>query len=170
MTFLDLAAARWTCRKYASTPVEQEKIDAILEAVRLSPSSKNTQGTHVWVLQSAEAMERIKECTTSIYGAPLAFILGYNPAEPWVRPEDDLNFGMIDTSIAGTYLILEAYEQGLCSTWVGAYSPAKLRELFPEIEGYEDVAIFSVGYPAEDAKPAPLHTNSKTLDEMVTVL
>ena len=170
MSFLELAAGRWTCRKYAPTPVEQEKIDAILEAVRLAPSSKNTQGMHVWVLRSDDAMERIRQCTTSIYGAPVAFIFGYNPDEPWVRPADNKNFGEIDTSIAGTHLILEAYEQGLCSTWVGAYDPFKLRELFPELEGYVDVAIFSVGYPAEDAKPAPLHANSKTIEELVTIL
>ena len=170
MSFLELAAERWTCRKYAPTPVEQEKIDAILEAVRLAPTTKNTQGQRLWVLQSADAMERINQVTRCIYGAPVAFILGYEPSEPWVRPDDDKHFGEIDAAISGTHLILEACDQGLGSTWIGAYDPFKLRELFPELGDCPDVALFAVGYPAEDAEPAPLHTNSKPLDELVTVL
>ena len=170
MTFLELAAERWTCRKYAPTPVEQEKIDAILEAIRLAPTSKKTQGHHTWVLKSESAMERINQVSPCIYGAPVAIVMGYNPAEPWVRPEDDKNFGEIDTSIAGTHLILEAWEQGVSTTWIGVFDPAKLIELFPEMEGYCPVAVFALGYPAEDAQPAPLHTNSKTIEELVTVL
>ena len=48
-TFLDLAKGRFSVRYYANTPVEQEKIDAILEAARVAPTAKNLQPFHIYV-------------------------------------------------------------------------------------------------------------------------
>ena len=39
MSFMDLARKRYSSREYKDTPVEQEKIDAILEAGRISPTA-----------------------------------------------------------------------------------------------------------------------------------
>ena len=39
--FMDLARARFAVREYAQKPVEQAKIDSILEAGRLAPTAKN---------------------------------------------------------------------------------------------------------------------------------
>ena len=44
MDFLEIARARQSCRSYDETrPVEQEKLDAVLEAARLAPSACNAQ-------------------------------------------------------------------------------------------------------------------------------
>ena len=169
MTFLELAAARWTCRSYDSRPVEQEKIDAVLEAARLAPTAKNFQPQRIWVLRSEDAMERIRRVTPCIYGAPVAFIVGYSADEAFTR-DDGKCFGEIDATIALTHLLLEAHEQGLGGTWIGWYDAALLRELFPEIEGYVDISLAAIGYPAVDAEPADLHRLSKSIDEFVTEL
>ena len=170
MSFLDMAKARWTCRDYdPAKPVEQEKIDAILQAIALAPTAKNFQPFHVWVAQSDEAMEKVRQVTPCSYGAPLAFIIAYSADEAFLRG-DGKNFGEIDASIAGTHIILEASDLGLGSTWIGAYDAAKLHELFPELEGYVDVALFAVGYPSASAQPSPRHSESKSLDDMVTFI
>jgi len=61
--FMDLARARFAVREYAQTPVEQAKIDSILEAGRLAPTAKNVQPQHIYVLQSTEAISKINELT-----------------------------------------------------------------------------------------------------------
>ena len=44
MDFLEIARARQSCRSYdTERPVEQEKLDAVLEAARLAPSACNAQ-------------------------------------------------------------------------------------------------------------------------------
>ena len=48
MSFLELAAERWTCRKYAPTPVEQEKIDAIDQRVKLALGENQRGRTPFW--------------------------------------------------------------------------------------------------------------------------
>ena len=55
MEFLKLAHERYSCRSLSSAPVEQEKIDRILEAALAAPTAKNQQPFRIWVLRSAEA-------------------------------------------------------------------------------------------------------------------
>jgi len=52
MTFNDLARKRYSCRKLAAKPVEQEKIDAIVEAGILAPTAVNKQPFRIWVAKS----------------------------------------------------------------------------------------------------------------------
>lgn len=169
MAFLDLAKDRWTCRRYSDKPVEQEKLDAVLEAARLAPTAKDIQPFHIWVVRSKEALSRLNQTTKCLYGAPVALIVAGDPANAYVRA-DGKNYADIDASIVGTHIILEAADLGLGSTWIGAYDSPRLRELFPELEGYVDVALFAIGYPADDAKPAPRHTERKPMRELVTEL
>ena len=50
MDFLENARTRQSCRSYDETKnVEREKLDAILEAVRLAPSACNGQPYHLTV-------------------------------------------------------------------------------------------------------------------------
>jgi len=43
MDFAALAAQRYSLRKYSDRPVEQEKLDAILETGRNAPTAHNNQ-------------------------------------------------------------------------------------------------------------------------------
>ena len=53
-SFMDLARQRYAVREYAQTPVEQAKLDSILEAGRLAPTAKNVQPQHIYVLQTPQ--------------------------------------------------------------------------------------------------------------------
>lgn len=169
MAFLDLAKERWTCRRYSDKPVEQEKLNAILEAARIAPTAKDIQPFHIWVVKSEEARGRLDQTTKCLYGAPVALIVAGDSARAYIRA-DGKNYADIDASIVGTHIILEAADLGLGSTWIGAYDSPKLKELFPELGEYVDVALFAIGYPADDARPAPSHTERKSVRELVTVL
>lgn len=67
-------------------------------------------------------------------------------------------------------MMLEITELGLGTTWVGHFDAPLLQEEFPEMKGYELIAIFPVGYPATEAKPSERHTVRKTVEEAVSVL
>ena len=56
MDFLEIARARQSCRSYdTERPVEQEKLDAVLEAARLAPSACNAQPYHFTVCRGQAA-------------------------------------------------------------------------------------------------------------------
>ena len=63
MNFLEIANARQSCRAYDETrPVEDEKLNAILEAARLSPSACNGQPYHI-TLCRGEAAKQVAQAT-----------------------------------------------------------------------------------------------------------
>ena len=157
MSFLDLAKKRYSCRKLSAQPVEEEKLQKILEAGNLAPTVHNNQPLHIWLLESAEAMEKVSQTTSFIFGAPVAFVVGSKADDAWVRPFDKKNFADVDASIAATHMMLAIEDLGLGTTWVAHFDAPKLKEFFPEMADYELVAIFPVGYPAEDAAPSPRH-------------
>ena len=152
MDFNTLIQNRYSCRAFSASPVEQEKIDRILEAGRIAPTAVNKQPVHVWAVTAPDTLEAIKGVTRSNYGAPL--LLG---AE-------------VDASIVATYLMLAAENEGLATLWVGSFDPALLSSLLPGTEGYELVAMINVGYPAPDSAPSDKHGQRIGMDEFVSIL
>ena len=53
MDFTTLIQNRYSCRVFATKPVEQEKVDRILEAGRIAPTAVNRQPVHVWAVSDS---------------------------------------------------------------------------------------------------------------------
>lgn len=172
MSFLKLARERYSCRSFTDQPVEQEKIDRIIEAGRLAPTAVNLQPAKIWVFRSPEALEKLRQTTPFpfVKQAGVVFVIGGDPDAAWKRHYDGKNFVDVDSSIIATHMMLEIQDLGLGTTWVGHFDADKLAALFPEMQGYNLTAMFPVGYPSEVAKPANTHTEYKPTEEMVKVL
>ena len=170
MNFLELAKARYSCRKMSEKPVEPEKLEQILQAGIAAPTAKNLQPYKIWVIKSAEAMEKIKQATHFTFGANIVLAIGGKKSEAFVRPSDNENFAIVDASIVATHLLLAIQDAGLATTWVGMFDAPKMKELFPEMQDYELVALFPLGYAADDAKPSPRHEDRRSMNEAVVSL
>ena len=170
MEFNDVIKTRYSCRAFAPTAVEQDKVDRILEAGRIAPTAVNRQPVHIWAVSRPDTLEAIKGVTRSNYGAPLILVVGCRPSEAWVRRYDGKNGAEVDAAIVATYLMLAAENEGLATLWVGSFDPALLATILPETEGYEPVAMINVGYPAAESAPSQMHQARKALDEFVTMV
>ncbi len=53
---------------------------------------------------------------------------------------------------------------------MGYFDTVKAKELFPDMQGYDLVALFPVGYPADDAEPSDRHSVRKSQSELVSFL
>ena len=167
MEFMELAAARYSVRKFDEKPVEPEKLEKILQAGHIAPTAKNLQPQRVYVLRSPEAIEKIKKCTQCTYGATTVLLVCYNAEESWKRPFDGKDSGDVDASIVLTHMMLEAWELGIGSTWVMHFDPAKVREEFSLPENIIPSSLMPLGYPAPDAAPSPRHSEFRDEKELV---
>ena len=138
MNFLEIAALRQSCRSYDETKaVEPEKLDAVLEALRLSPSACNGQPYHVTVCRGHAA----KDVAAATQGmglnkfAPHAPVLLVISEEPYVKSAalgaklKGNDYRSIDIGIAAAYLTAEATAQGLSTCILGWLDDAKIREI-----------------------------------------
>ena len=170
MDFLELAKERFSCRSLKCTRIDKELIDKIIEAGIAAPTAVNKQPYKIWYMQSPEAKERIKEVTRFDFNADTFLVVGSKAEDAWVRKYDGKNFADVDAAIVATHMMLEIQDLGLRTTWVGHFNAPKLKELCPQMKGYELIAIFPIGYPAEDGVPSERHEDRRSKEEVIQVL
>lgn len=168
--FLTLAKNRFSVREFSARKVEDEVIEQILTAGQVAPTACNRQPQRIFVLQSDDALARLRKCTMSHFNAPLALLVCYDKTECWQREYDGKPSGDIDASIVCTHMMLEAAQLGVGSTWVMHYIPEAVREEFALPEQLESTAILVMGYAKDGISPAPMHAKNKPLDETVRFL
>jgi nitroreductase len=167
MDFLELAMSRYSVRQFRATPVEPEKLGMILEAGRVAPTAANLQPQRILVLDSLDALGKLRSCTSSHFFAPLALLVCYDTNVSWKRSYDKRDMGEVDAAIVATHMMLEAAALGLGSTWVAHFDPEKVRSAFRLPDEYEPVALLPMGYPAEDSAPHANHGRRKEITDTV---
>lgn len=171
MEFLELAKERYAVRAYKNTPVEQEKLDLILEAAKLAPTACNNQPQKIYVVKSEEMRKALAEVTPCTFNAPVIFVVGYDverSAKGLVYEGHD--FGDTDAAIVCTHMMLQAWELGLGSCWVGYFNEEKVRAALGLPENVRVRDLLPVGYAADGAKPAPLHSKYRDMSDVVAEL
>lgn len=153
MDVLDAIRDRRSVRKYSSRPIEEEKLELILEAGRLAPSSQNGQNWHFIVVQDKEKIEKLMEAADSqpsVGEAPCALVVCGKKRRimDCGQPTDT-----VDCSIALSYMILEAHALGLGTCWLGHFYADKVKKALRIPEDVSVVAFTPLGYPAEVPDP-----------------
>ncbi len=154
MSFLELAAKRYSCRAYRPDPVPETLLHPVLDAARLAPTACNLQPFRIYVIPSAGN----EAALARVYGpawvsqAPLVLVVCALPGQAWSR-RDGVNYAVVDATIAMDHLILAATELGLGTCWIAAFDPPALRELLSLPPDLEPVALTPLGFPA--ALPPP---------------
>lgn len=167
MNFIDLAKGRYSVRNFDIKKVEQEKLDLILKAGQLAPTAANYQPQRILVIESNEALAKLKNCTIYHFNAPMALLVCADKDEAWKRSYDGKVHTDIDGSIVATHMMLQATALGLGTTWVGHFDPVAICNAFSVPPNLEPICILPLGYPSKDAKPNPNHTKRKAISETV---
>lgn len=167
MSLIDLMKARYSVRQYQSTPVEEEKLMAVLEAGRVAPTAANRQPQRIYVVRTPEALGKLAKAA-NIHNPPLALIVCADKSEAWVRPIDQKDSCDIDASIVTDHMMLRATELGLGSLWICMFDPEIVRKEFALPENIVPVNILVLGYAdCEPASPDRHDTARKALKETV---
>lgn len=167
MNFTEIAKNRYSCRAYdANRIVEDEKIKAILESARLSPSACNGQPYHFTVCKGEKAKE-VAKATQSMgmnkftADAPVMIVISeenYNKTAGIGSKLKNNDYRSIDIGIATAYLTAEAAAQGLGTCILGWFDDKKIRSVC----GLKNPVrlVISLGYakegstvPAKKRKP-----------------
>ena len=164
MNFLELVKSRYSCRQYANRPVEKEKLEYVMECVRLAPSAVNRQPWRFRVVKDVEVLQRLWECYNREWfkSAPMCIVASVVHDEEWVR-SDGKPHGDIDVAIAVEHLCLAAAEQGLGTCWVCNFDAALCKDVLAMRENEEALVIIPVGYP--DCEPT--EKKRKDMNEIV---
>ena len=165
MNFLELVKNRYSCRAYQPQAVEKEKLDYVMECVRLAPSAVNKQPWQFHIVSAEPDRQKLQQCyQRDWFGtAPIYIIASVLHDEEWVRA-DGKHHGDIDIAIAVEHLCLAATEQGLGTCWVCNFDAARCKQLFNLPVAEEPAVLIPLGYPAD----APREKNRKPVDAIAS--
>lgn len=170
MSFFELARDRYSERNFDNRPIEQEKIDKILEAGRIVPTACNYQPQRFFVLKSEQALMVAKTVTPFTYKAPLMILVCYDMNTVWTNPGDryyrNYNSGEQDASIAATTMMYEAEELGVHTIWIRGFDSKSVVDAFNLPENIIPVMFLGLGYPNEKSKAHKWHYLNKPIEEM----
>ena len=164
MNFLELTKNRYSCRNYKAQAVEKEKLEYVMECVRMAPSAVNRQPWRFRIIESEADRQKLCQCYSREWfaTAPTIIMASILHDEEWVR-SDGKHHGDIDIAIAVEHLCLAAAEQGLGTCWVCNFDVERCHKLF-NIEAPEEVAVLiPIGYAADQ----PKEKARKSLEEIV---
>lgn len=173
MNFTEIAKNRQSCRAYNSERmVEREKLNAILESARLSPSACNGQPYHITVC-TGQSAQKVAKATQGMgmnkfaTQAPVMLVISEMPyvksAALGAKVKHN-DYRSIDIGILSAYITAEATAQGLSSCILGWLDDAKIREICG-VSGQVRLVI-TLGYAKDDDK---LRTKKrKDMDELIS--
>jgi nitroreductase len=147
--FSELIKSRYSVRAYKPDPVEDDKLQQVLDAALLAPSAANLQPFQFIVIhpQGREVdLQRIYQ-RAWFTQAPVIICACAIPAQGWVRVDGKI-YTDVDVAIAMDHLILAATDLGLGTCWIAAFDPAAAREVLGLPEGVEPIVFTPLGYPA----------------------
>lgn len=157
-SFFDLVSNRRSVRRFQDKSVEEEKILKMLEALRLAPSSSNSQPWHVVVVRNKANIEALAHAApigsrfviSWMSKAPLVFVL---LLERKLTHRIAGTFGhanlWLDAGIAGEHLVLAAQALGLGTCWIGWFDSRKVLKILNAPSSHQVAALIACGYPAE---------------------
>jgi nitroreductase len=173
MNFTEIAENRQSCRSYdPAKVVEEEKIQAILNAARLAPSACNGQPYH-FTLCRGEAARQVAKATMGMgmnkfaADAPVLLVISEMPycktAAMGAKVKGN-DYRSMDIGIVAAYITAEAAAQGLGSCMLGWLDDEKIRAICG-VDGAIRLVI-TIGYAKEGDKLRA--KKRKDLDELVT--
>ncbi len=155
---------RSSVRAYKATDVEEDKLKKILEAGRLSPSASNRQEWKFIVVRDKETKKKLAKAAfgqTFIGEAPVVIVACGTESKTIMACGQPAY--TVDVSIACAFMILQAYELGLGTCWIGAFKEDEVKKILKIPEKVRVVAMTPLGYPDQP----PSQKSRKDLDQIV---
>ncbi len=165
MDVMDAIKTRKSVRAYLAQPIEDEKLDAVLEAARLAPSAANLQEWRFVIVREPETRKKLAAVAGGqafVAEAPVVIVACAEKGGEFMR------WGKpcypTDVAIALDHLSLAAVDQGLGSCWIGLFDDKKVKEVLRIPDEIRVEALMLLGYPAD---PSINAKNRLPLDRIV---
>jgi len=168
MDFFKIVEDRRSMRKYAEIPVEEEKLQLILETANKAPSAGNLQGYEIYVVRKLEQRQALVIAAWDqkfLAEAPVVLIFCANPSRSAVKygERGATLYSIQDATIACTYSQLAAKAKGLDTVWVGAFDEAAVSEIVYLPPDLRPIIMLPIGY----AGRAPVVRPRRELRDLV---
>lgn len=168
MEFTKLVEARRSIRAYeAGAEVKKADLEEMIKCAVMAPSWKNTETARYYVVESADAVAKVKAETLPAFNqnssanAPVLIITtfkaGVSGFEADGNPTNEIGneWGAYDLGLSNAYMLLKATELGYDSLIMGIRDAEAIRTICEVPEDEHVVAVIAIGKRAKDVSTPP---------------
>lgn len=163
MDLYDAIRQRYSVRSYLDKPVEDDKLQRVLEAGRLSPSARNRQERKIVVVRDAARRGAIARAAGQDWLTSAPVILAVVGTTPGETMHCGVPTDPVDCAIAIDHMTLAAVAEGLGACWVGHFDQDACREILAVPPTAKIIELLPLGYPAGRRKSR----SRKAADEII---
>jgi nitroreductase len=159
MDFFEIVKRRRSIRSFTDRPVEDEKIERILQTALAAPSAGNLQAYKIYLVKSAEVRAALASAAhgqdhVRTASAVLVFCTHAAQAAKKYGERGERLYTLQDATIACTFAMLAVEALGLATVWVGAFRDEAVWNAIGSPVGLMPVAMLPIGYKGEEPEPS----------------
>ncbi|MBN1163090.1 MAG: nitroreductase family protein [Candidatus Krumholzibacteriota bacterium] len=150
MDIYEAIKQRTSVRAYKPDPVEDDKLNRVLEAARLAPSGKNGQPWTFIIVKNEDTRKKlVPACKNQrfISQAPVVIAVCGREEMAYQKMGGYWNSLPVDIGICLEHLMLAAEAEGLGTCWIGAFLEEEVREILQVPPEVKILALTPLGYP-----------------------
>ena len=148
---------RSSIRSYKPDDVSDDTVRALIEMAAQAPSSGNVQNWEFIVVKDQKLKEQLGEISMGrmpLKEAPVIIVVCAN--QDIISPKYGVRgtelYSVQNTAAAIENLLLAAWDKGLGTCWVGAFSERDVSRILAIPNGIRPLAMVTLGYPAGEVK------------------
>jgi nitroreductase len=160
---LDLIISRQSDRKYSDKPIEQDKLDRIIEAGRMSPSACNAQPWKFVVVNDPSLVLKVADAASAkligmnsfVAQAPVIIVIvreNPNMSSKVGATIKDKDYSLFDIGIATENICLQAKAEGIGSCIIGWFDEKMIRKLLEIPQSKRVELIITLGYSLSELR------------------
>lgn len=172
---LELITSRQSDRKYSDKPIEQDKLDRIIEAGRMAPSACNAQPWKFIIVNDTGVLNKLASAASEaalmmnlfVSQAPVIIVI--------VREKPNFSskisgrimkkdYSLIDIGIAAENICLQARAEGIGSCMIGWFNERIVRKIIGIPEKKRVELLITLGYSLSEQRPK----RRKPAEEVIT--
>lgn len=154
MDLEQVIANRYSVRDFLSEKIPEDILHRILEAGRVAPSFQNRQCWRYIVCQDRDVIKRLAtdsgllgKVNLFIKKAPMIIVACAEPSDS--GRVNNMDYYLVDTAISFQQMMLAAWNYGIGSCWLAAFSEEKVKAILNIPKSIKVVAMSPFGYPKE---------------------
>jgi nitroreductase len=162
-SILDLIISRQSDRKYSDKPIEQDKLDRIIEAGRMSPSACNAQPWKFVVVNDPSLVLKVADAASAkligmnsfVAQAPVIIVIVRekpNMSSKVGATIKDKDYSLFDIGIATENICLQAKAEGIGSCIIGWFDEKMIRKLLEIPRSKRVELIITLGYSLSEQR------------------
>lgn len=171
---LDLIKSRQSDRKYSNRPVEQDKLERIVEAGRMAPSACNAQPWKFILVAHPDLVAKIAEAASAkligmnsfVAQAPLILVIVRekpNFSSKVGATLKNKDYSLIDIGIAAENICLQAKAEGIGSCIIGWFDESEIRKILSIPKSKRVELLITLGYSLSDTREKKRKPGNETV-------